>query len=322
MTIGAVDTLDGVLSALGAADHEVHKDGTVGFRVGDVSGLASVRGHHPYVVSASFFLPMDAELEEVDDWVRSTAQPVWDGEVRVQETDAGREVRLSVELPLDHQTLTRADLLNRRLAMLQEAWLYRSVGVDDMLLTLAREGVPCPPLAGMEGSIRKYRDWQWGSRPFDAFEHYMFEVPAVVESVMVDKPLFQLSHDGHGANSYGLNLVISSGPVAAFVQHPFGGIYMDDVSVRVDIAGTYAKLFTLFVNLSAQPGPPRWMLLQSALRGSSGVMDLTMVRGGSAWQDSIEPASWNSNYASARDEAGLFRLAASKFPNADLGDLR
>jgi hypothetical protein len=171
-------TLDRVLSAWGARVCDVHQDGTVRFHVVGVPGLASVKETRQRVVSASFFLRLDADREEVEDGVKSTVQPIWP-DVQVSDTAAGMEVRVCLELALDYETLKGARILGRRIRMIREAWLRRSSGVTDMLLTLASDGVPCPPLAGMEKSIREYGLWHWGTYPFDslalvvkpAFEH-------------------------------------------------------------------------------------------------------------------------------------------------------
>ncbi len=69
----------------------------------------------------------------------------------------------------------------------------------------------------------------------------MFEAERVADWIATAGDLLALSHAGHGLNSYGLNLVVARGPVAAFVQHGYGGAFMEPVSMLTGIAATYAR---------------------------------------------------------------------------------
>lgn len=103
--------------------------------------------------------------------------------------------------------------------------------------------------------------------------HYMFD-SKVVQDVVEHGPLFSLRHFGHGANSYGLNLVTGCGPVVAFVQHGFGGAYMDEAECKSAINATYSRLRTFFDKLDGSVQRPRWLLAYSDFRCAPGLIDL------------------------------------------------
>ena len=118
-----------------------------------------------------------------------------------------------------------------------------SVGTVDMLSWLAEAGLACPPLAGMEQQIHTHGSRRWGTRvDYDERRLYLFDVEMIVNWAAEAEPFFALNHDGHGVNSYGLSLAVRVGPLVAFVQHLFGGLYTEPVASRVAIASTYACL--------------------------------------------------------------------------------
>jgi hypothetical protein len=64
----------------------------------------------------------------------------------------------------------------------------------------------------------------------------------VAQSLISEGPAFLLAQAGHAVNSYGLSLVTCVGPVGAFVQHAYGGIYGDRAREVAEINITYARL--------------------------------------------------------------------------------
>lgn len=172
---------------------------------------------------------------------------------------------------------------------------------DDLVATLSSASLAIPPMLGLEKEIRAQGRWQWGTQPCDRKSLYMYEVNGVLALLFENHELFMLSHGGHGVNSYGLNLVLSKGPLAGYVQHSYGGIYADPTRDKEQIATTYTRLRALWDNLADTPGPPCWLLLHSSFRRINTVIDLPPVRAGATWQAHREDFP---------DEAALFAAAS------------
>jgi len=85
------------------------------------------------------------------------------------------------------------------------------------------------PLEPWVAGVRKIGPWQWGTRKFDAMEHYLFE-DDFIESLLSEPaltPRFMISHAGHGTNSYSINVHVVTESAIAFTQAWWGGIYGD-----------------------------------------------------------------------------------------------
>lgn len=185
-----------------------------------------------------------------------------------------------------------------------------SPGAIDMMLTLAREGLTCPPMVGLEQQIETFGEWHWGTRYVEPGDLYMFRPARVLEWACSGEQEFVLSHWGHGVNSYGLNLVLTVGPLAAFVQHAYGGALTEPIDACVRVARTYARLAVLVRQIPRSPERPRWLLNYSDLRSGMGIIDLQRWRERDGSQDAVE---------SVPTQGALFRLAASKFPELEFG---
>ncbi|MCB1003711.1 MAG: hypothetical protein KDB35_05945 [Acidimicrobiales bacterium] len=112
-------------------------------------------------------------------------------------------------------------------------------------------------------------DWCWSTRSdIDPMEMYLFD-PYVQEPL--EGPVGEyvaVCHAGHGANSYGLNFHLVHGGVGWFVQHGWGGAYMDPVVTRTAMAFTYAVLDELIDGIEPRPVSARvdYVVACSALR--------------------------------------------------------
>ena len=67
----------------------------------------------------------------------------------------------------------------------------------------------------------------------------------------------------------------AAGPLAAFVQHHYGGVYSDRESQLIAINATYSRLDVL-LEAAKRKGelPLRWMLVYSNFRGACGIIGL------------------------------------------------
>jgi hypothetical protein len=166
----------------------------------------------------------------------------------------------------------------------------------DLASTLGKAGIARPPFGSTpETAVRAYGKWSWGSLSTPPYEMYMFDVGLIAAMLCAHGPFVALSHAGHGVNSYALSLVTAAGPIAAFVQHPYGGAYSDPLKDLISINATYSRLHVFFHGGARQVDQPlRWLLAFSALRGTSGIVDLDRVRDGSPAEkafERIEPES-------------------------------
>ena len=85
------------------------------------------------------------------------------------------------------------------------------------------------PLEPWVAGVRKIGPWQWGTRKFDAMEHYMFR-DDFIESLVGEPaltPRFMISHAGHGINSYSINVHIVTESAIVYTQAGWGGVYDD-----------------------------------------------------------------------------------------------
>lgn len=174
--------------------------------------------------------------------------------------DAGEGVRLLVEVPLDnrHQRVCRdARLAGQAYPSLWSGQLVE--GAMPLLPTLATAGIAPPPLLEVH-NVHDLGCWHWGTVWVNPFSLYMFDVEDLFADGFFDGPVFALSHQGHGINSYGLNLVAGTGRLVAYVQHGYGGAYSDRIERLEAIAATYARCgFSSTASTTLEPQPRRLM---------------------------------------------------------------
>lgn len=177
----------------------------------------------------------------------------------------------------------------------------------DFLQTLASASILAPPTGVAELSeVESFGRWSWGTRQLDEEGLYMFAAESVARELLDNGPLFALCHAGHGMNSYGLNLVTARGPIGAFVQHGWGGVYTDALQAVFRVNQTYARLHQLFDRIADPKADLRWLLLYSEFRGVCGVLDLEQY----AATESFDNAFTNlgSDNRGRPDEVPLFEL--------------
>lgn len=147
----------------------------------------------------------------------------------------------------------------------------RSDGWVDLAVTFAEAVlvVPPVPIPFRQGLLR-VGEWCWSTRAdIDPMGMYLFD-RYVTEAI--DEPVGDyaaVSHAGHGSNSYGLNFDLVHEGVGVFVQHGWGGAYMDPVEAKTAIAYTYAFLDQLLAGIEPglTPGRLNHVFCYSAFRG-------------------------------------------------------
>lgn len=149
---------------------------------------------------------------------------------------------------------------------------------DGYLQTLAEASILAPPTGAVSlDEVEAFGNWSWGTRHLDDEGLYMFAAEFVARELLDHGPFFAHCHAGHGMNSYAPNLITVLGPIGAFVQHTWGGIYSDPLQTVFRINQTYARLHQLFGRITEPTAELRWLLLFSEYRGVCGVLDLQMV---------------------------------------------
>lgn len=301
-TTGAPNTR--VKDALDGIDAKITRDDTADGIDFDLDGISGFARDRRGKFRASYFIAVDPDPQEAEQWV-AEHDDIPDGEVQIIEAGDSTTIRLLVELPFDehHQIWTTAQTARA----LHAGWLNRNEGDADLIATLGAAGIALPPLGPIPRSaVHTYGAWSWGSRYIPPYDLYRFDVELVARHLVEHGPFFALAHSGHGTNSYGLNLVTTSGPVAAYVQHGYGGAYSNPVSDLIDINATYSRLHVLLRAAQETPATEvRWLLVFSFFGRPIGIVDLDKIREGSTFDDAID--SFDS-------ESTLFEAAAQLPP--------
>lgn len=276
----AAGRVGAALARLGATVTETLAEGTFLFTMDGIEGLARQRRGKFRV---SFFLELDPVPAEARQFVADQPSlPI--GELQFADAEDGGFLRLLVELPYhQHQQISSCASAARAL---HAQWLDKGKG-SELLGTLGIAGIAVPPLGPRDFTdLHAYGRWSWGSRYVSGLDLYLFNIDVIAQTLIDDGPFFALSHGGHGLNSYGLSLVTTAGPVAAFVQHGYGGAFMDPVTSLISINTTYSRLRGLLAGIHEAPGTTtRWLLALSTFRGAPRLVDLDRVRAGEAHED-------------------------------------
>lgn len=128
------------------------------------------------------------------------------------------------------------------------------------------EGLPFPPApAALASQLQTAGDHVFATRKIDvtpygieSFRNEASSDPALQDYVLV-------GFDGYGVNSWAVHYYLVEGPLALFVQLPWGGAYVDADQARERIA----RVFTWAARLQERVGeareraliPPGWRLL-------------------------------------------------------------
>ncbi len=306
----AAGRVSAALARLGAAVTETSADGSVLFTMDGIQGFARQRGGK---FRASFFLELDPVPAEARQFVADQPTPPI-GELQFAEPEDGGFLRLLVELPYhQHQRISCAASAARAL---HARWIAQGEG-SELLGTLGIAGIALPPLGPRNPTdLHTYGKWSWGSRYVAVRDLYSFNIDVVARALIDDGPFFALSHCGHGVNSYGLSLVTTVGPVAAFVQHSYGGAFTDPVTSLIRINTTYSRLRGLLAGVREAPETTtRWLLVLSDFRGAPGLVDLDRVRAG---EDLDDATTFFDREEALFDAVAALQSAQPSNPNVEI----
>ena len=300
-TTGAPSTR--VKDALERIGAKITRDDTAEGTDFDLDGIGGFARDLKGMFRVSYFIAVDPDPREAERWV-AEHDNLDDGEVQIIDAADGTAIRLLMELPFDEGHRIWASAQTAR--ALNTGWLNRNEGGTDLIATLGAAGIALPPLGPIsQSAVHTYGAWSWGSHYIPPIVLYMFEAECVARHLVKHGPFFAFAHAGHGINSYGLNLVTTSGPVAAYVQHSYGGGYANHVSNLIDINATYSRLHVLLRAADEAPATElRWLLVFSSFRGGIGIVDLDKLRESLSFDDAVD---------SFESESTLFE-AAAKLP--------
>lgn len=120
-------------------------------------------------------------------------------------------------------------------------------------------GVPYIPVA-LRPTLRRVDEWWWATEgdPVERLDDYQGSSVDYLSGPVPDH--VAVSHGGHGLNSYALTWRMAYGPVAIFVQAPWGGALSDgprDVSEQALVFRRASRLIRTAVESRTAPGPRR-----------------------------------------------------------------
>src|SRR5687768_15389170 len=99
-------------------------------------------------------------------------------------------------------------------------------GWGDLLLEFGDATLPAPPIPlRLRSQLKRRSPWCWSTVPVDPMSMYLLK-PAVSKR-HASTEYAAVSHAGHGANSYGLNVYLVTETLAVFIQLSWGGVYSD-----------------------------------------------------------------------------------------------
>jgi hypothetical protein len=127
------------------------------------------------------------------------------------------------------------------------------------------------PLEPWVAGVRKIGPWQWGTRKFDAMEHYLF-YPDFIESLLRESaltPRFMVSHAGHGMNSYSINVHIVTESAIVFTQAAWGGAFSSASRDAEEVNAMMESVAAFLEHSERIPPAPRerHVLIMSNFRG-------------------------------------------------------
>lgn len=149
-----------------------------------------------------------------------------------------------------------------------------TAAMADLQATFAAANLPILPVpAALAPLLVRQDEWLWSTRDIDRMEMYMFrEYPS--EAVRARVPDYlAISHGGHGANSYSINVHLVHGPLALFTQTLWGGFYTDNDRAIAEMTAQFEGIARVLA--AAEPMAANWtddrrlMVLESTFRGAT-----------------------------------------------------
>jgi hypothetical protein len=117
-----------------------------------------------------------------------------------------------------------------------------AAGFSDLRSTFEGARLPLPPIPQkLAARVKRFDEWHWGTRNLDRMTMYMLYEYGP-QAATPTRDYIAVSHGGHGVNSYILSYHLVIGALAAFVQSPWGGFYMNNDEAIEAMALQYARL--------------------------------------------------------------------------------
>jgi hypothetical protein len=250
----------------------------------DRKGWVWIEDRQDPVVNLSVVVAEDGRGTALSEWVSRCPQPL----IGRLETVAGKDaVTLHIvdrfrlpeqvmdsRLRFNHLIMT-AELVS---PLVCTALARGDDALNDMQSALFGAGLAPPPLPdSLRDGLTRIGKWHWCTALVSRADLYNFPRLAGGPNAGWDRrPVFALAHVGHGVNSYALSLLVSKGPVCAFFQLAWGGLYMDPIGSGEQIASVFLRLHSLFGKLEDQSSPARYLMRYSDFEHEAtfGLVDL------------------------------------------------
>ena len=144
-------------------------------------------------------------------------------------------------------------------------------GWDSLVGDFADGGLNATPLRQWSKGVRKLEPWQWGTRRFDAMDHYLFR-DDFIESLLREPaltPRFMISHAGHGMNSYSINVHVVTESAIVFTQAGWGGAFSSESRDAEEVNAMMESVAAFLEHSELIPPAPeeRHVLIMSNYRG-------------------------------------------------------
>jgi hypothetical protein len=138
----------------------------------------------------------------------------------------------------------------------------------------ADAGLTLPPIPGrFANELRTVEEWCFATREINPMAMYLFD-DYIREALLGTAPDYlAFCHAGHGINSYAITYHLVDGPLALFVQAPWGGGYSNTEKEAGALAAQFTRCAALIeavdrAKARGLSGPPgRLVVVESMLRG-------------------------------------------------------
>jgi len=152
-------------------------------------------------------------------------------------------------------------------------------GIDLLRGVFDEAGLAIPPLpSALRARIQERSEWTFSTRKLDwgLYGWQLFLTEVIADET---QDYAAVGHAGHGANSYAISYFLVTGPLAVFVQVPWGGVYMDRKESAAEVRASFDLCADLIeaVQGVARTDSERLMLVYAGSTGKASVAGLTVL---------------------------------------------
>jgi len=180
----------------------------------------------------------------------------------------------------------------------------RSAGIEQARRLFNEAGLLAPPVPdSLAGTFQERGPWTFASRDLGRHSLYAFR-RFVNEGLNANCPEYiAVGHAGHGINSYAMHYFLVYGPVALFLQIPYGGAYMDPAEAVADVNERFGQCARLIEVIDPRRVDPsarhrRLFVVDIGFLGIRGIRRIDLPYQGDVLDSLIPPTSRDEERAS------------------------